>query len=63
VGKRSVKKKRRPIDLLFDDEFGYYDPENPPAGRTSLNAEQMVEDLNWGKRRKKPTKTKRRKAR
>jgi hypothetical protein len=60
VGKRSVKKKRRPIDLLFDDDLGYYDPENPPAGRTSLNAEQMVEDLNWGKKRKKAPKNKRR---
>jgi hypothetical protein len=70
-GRRTIEKTLRPVDLIFDEEFGYPTEDGgslaAEALRLGITSESLVEDLNWGKRRKKrpalKKKSKRRKSR
>lgn len=57
MGRRHITKKARPIDFVFEDwGYGNHDDSgalSDEAEDLGIDPDTMVEDLNWGKRRKK----------
>jgi len=63
-GRQKKTKTLKPIDFIFDETVGYpYDGDITFAEKAlqlGIDEDTMIEDLNWGKRRKRrPTKRKR----